>query len=335
MTPEPRELPRGLDARERAVMLAIYEHKVLLTEHLKAMFFGSLRRAQDRLRQLAQLGLIETWYPPQPRGTGKAPGHHTLTESGAQLVASLLGIARSELRYVVKDEGNREQDAYLAHRIGVNEFFCSLIQAGRANIGHGLAKWVPERTVRTGDGWIRPDSYGVYLHTGGALDFYLEYDRGTETTRQLANKLAGYIGVARDWTEQGAEHFPCVLVVVPNHRRERVVAAALADALARFTRADTLAALPFYVENEEMLGQRGVLGRVWAPLPKLDRRLSTTELPAKEGVDYDLSDCIGRCFTKDGEQKWARLGPLSRRPHFPVGEPPGADEEPPHEGVGA
>jgi hypothetical protein len=25
------------------------------------------------------------------------------------------------------------------------------------------------------------------------LSFYLEYDRGTETTRQLANKLAGYI----------------------------------------------------------------------------------------------------------------------------------------------
>ena len=75
MTPEPRKLKRGLDARERAVLVAIYEHKVLLTEHLKAMFFGSLRRAQDRLRHLAQRGLIETWHPPQPRGMGKASGH--------------------------------------------------------------------------------------------------------------------------------------------------------------------------------------------------------------------------------------------------------------------
>jgi hypothetical protein len=71
MTPELRELMRGLDPRERAILVAIFEHKVLLTEHLKA-------------------------------------------------------------------------------------------------------------------------------HPAGALDFYLEYDRGTETTRQLANKLAGYIGAARD-----------------------------------------------------------------------------------------------------------------------------------------
>src|SRR5919106_450949 len=115
MTPDARDLIRGLDARERAVLVAIYEHKVLLTEHLKAMFFGSVRRAQDRLRHLAQRGLIETWYPPQQRGMGKASGHHTLTESGAQVVVSLLGVARSELRYAVRDEEDREQDSYLAH----------------------------------------------------------------------------------------------------------------------------------------------------------------------------------------------------------------------------
>ncbi|MDQ3662821.1 MAG: replication-relaxation family protein [Actinomycetota bacterium] len=341
MTPEPGlsaralkeqadELTRRLDARERAVLLAIYQYKVLVTEHLKAMFFGSLRRAQDRLRNLAQRGLIDAWYPPLPRGMGKASGHHTLTESGALVVASLLGIVRSELRYVVRDEEDREQDSYLAHRLGVNEFFCALIEAGRQNDGHGLAKWVPERTVRTGNGWIRPDGYGVYLHRGGALDFYLEYDRGTETTRQLANKLAGYIGVARDWTEEGAEHFPCVLIVVSNQRRERVVAAAFADALARFKRKDKLAGLPFFVANEDTLSQRGVLGKAWAPLPKLDRRLAIRELPAREGLDYDLSECIGRCFTEDA---LARLMPLSHRPRFPVGEPPCDDEEPPEEGV--
>jgi hypothetical protein len=264
---------------------------------------------------------------------GKASGHHTLTESGARVVASLLGIARSELRYVIRDEEDRKQDAWLAHRIGVNEFFCALIEAGRQNDSHGLAKWVPERTVRTADGWIRPDGYGVYLHPNGALDFYLEYDRGTETTRQLANKLAGYIGVARDWTEHGAEHFPCVLIVVPNYRRERVVATAFADALARFKRADKLAALPFYVANEEALSQTGILGRGWGPLAKLDRRHTIVELPVKEGVDYEVSECIGRSFTKDEAQSWARLMPLSRRPRFPVGEPPGDEVEPPGEGV--
>lgn len=89
----------------------------------------------------------------------------------------------------------------------------------------------------------------------------------------------------------------------------------------------------FYVANEEALSQQGVLGRVWAVLPKPERRLSITELPAKEGLDYEQLECIGRCFTKDGEQRWARLMPLSCRPHFPTGKPPGDDEEPPDEGV--
>jgi hypothetical protein len=55
------------------------------------------------------------------------------------------------------------------------------------------------------------------------------------------------------------------------------VAAAFADALARFKRAAKLAGLPFFVANEATLRQRGVLGKVWAPLPKLDRRSPSGE----------------------------------------------------------
>lgn len=218
MTPEPGfstralraqsdELVRKLDVRERAVLVAILRAQGARDRTPEG---DVLRVASARPGSPAPSGAAGAYrdlYSPQSRGMGKASGHHTLTENGAKVVASLLGIARSELRYVIRDEEDREQDSYLAHRIGVNEFFCALIEAGRANDGHGLAKWVPERTVRTGDGWIRPDGYGVYLHPNGALDFYLEYDRGTETTRQLANKLAGYIGVARDWTEQSQSTF--------------------------------------------------------------------------------------------------------------------------------
>jgi hypothetical protein len=43
-----------------------------------------------------------------------------------------------------------------------------------------------------------------------------------------------------------------------------------------------------------------------------------------------LSDCIGHCFIEDG---WARLMPLSRRPHISVGKPSCDEDEPPGEGV--
>jgi hypothetical protein len=71
MTPEPRDLLRGLNARERAVLSAIYEHKVLLTEHLKVMFFGSLRRAQDRLRHLARRGADRHLVPAAAKRDGQ------------------------------------------------------------------------------------------------------------------------------------------------------------------------------------------------------------------------------------------------------------------------
>jgi hypothetical protein len=319
-----------LNARERAILIAIYEHKVLLTQHLKAMFFGSLRRAQDRLRHLDDLGLIETWYPAQPRGTGKAPGHHTLTEAGADVVASVLGMARSELRWIERDPDDRAHDAYLAHRIGVNAFFCALIEGGRGIESHGLYKWTPERIVKTASGWIRPDSYGIFLHPEGACDFYFEYDRGTETTRQLANKLAGYIGVAKDWTAVETEGFPNILILVPSHRREKTVSVGFTDALARFKNPGKFKGLSLYVASERLVTECGVLGRVWSRLPGLERRLSIVELPSKKGMGYELSDCIGRCFIEEG---WTQLSPLSCRPHFPTGVLPSKDGGDPRAGV--
>lgn len=80
--------------RDRAALLAIYEHKVLLTEQLKTLFFRSLRRAQDRLRELAQLDLIERRHPPQERGKGKSPGYWFLRDPGAR-IASRPGPRRS------------------------------------------------------------------------------------------------------------------------------------------------------------------------------------------------------------------------------------------------
>ena len=137
---------------------------------------------------------------------------------------------------------------------------------------------------------------------GGALDFYLEYDRGTETTRQLANKLAGYIGVARDWTEQGAEHFPCVLIVVPNHRRERVVAAAFADGLARFKRAAKLA------------GLKHSLKRSIGANPGMPLRQVLAQMEARSETRFELLPCEDG----PGEVDQRIVDPLLNRPRDAV-----------------
>lgn len=311
-----------LTPRDVAILHALYDHRVLLTEHARALFFSSLRRAQDSLKHLRALGLVSSWCPPQERGKGRAPGHHMLTEKGVQVVALTKGVARSELKLTPPDNPADAPAPYLAHRVGVNAFFCALVDASLSLDGHGLAIWTPERTVKTLDGWIRPDGFARYIHPAGSCDFYFEYDRGTESTPQLADKLAGYMGVARDWTERGPEHFPSLLILGPDARRERALAVAFKDAKARFSAARKLARLPFFVASEEVAYERGVLGRIWAPLPGIAQRLSLVELPSQAGLDHPLSSCLGRYWRVRGDDHWARLHPLSRPPRFPPGRPP-------------
>ncbi|MGH2749180.1 MAG: replication-relaxation family protein, partial [Actinomycetota bacterium] len=305
-----------------AILNFLYDHRVLLTEHVRTLFFTSLRRAQDSLKQLRAAGLVASWFPPQERGKGRTPGHHMLTEKGVQVVAAVRDVARSELKWVSPESPADAPATYLAHRVGVNAFFCALIEASLLLDDHCLAIWTPERTVKTLDGWIRPDGFGRYLHPSGACDFYFEYDRGTESTAQLTDKLAGYMGVARDWTERGPEHFPNLLILCPDARRERAIAVAFKDAKARFSASRKLARLPFFVASEQMLADRGVLGRVWAPLPAIAERLSVVELSCQTGLDHNLSDCLGRYWRERRDDRWARLHPLARPPRFPPGRPP-------------
>ncbi len=316
------DIARRLTARDVAILYALYDHRVLLTEHVKVLFFGSLRRAQDSLKQLRALRLVTSWLPPQARGKGRAPGHHMLTEGGIQFVALRKGVARSELKWTPPDNPADAPATYLAHRIGVNAFFCALVDASMSLDGQGLAMWTPERTVRTPDGWIRPDGFGRLIHPAGTCDFYFEYDRGTESTTQLTDKLAGYMGVARDWTERGPEHFPNLLILCPDARRERAVTVAFRDAKARFSAAPKLARLPFFVASEDLVYERGVLGRIWASLPAIAERLSIIELPCQSGLDHPLSSCLGRYWRERRADHWARLHPLSRPPRFPPGRPP-------------
>jgi hypothetical protein len=139
----------------------------------------------------------------------------------------------------------------LAHRLGVNAFFCALAEASRALDGHCLASWRPEHWVRTRAAEVKPDGFGRYLHTGGACEFYLEYDRGTEAFAALAQKLEGYLKLAAGWTkEQELTGLPNLLILVPEEEREEDVASAFRSAVVSRCASDSLASsFPLFVAN--------------------------------------------------------------------------------------
>ncbi len=220
---ERRAISSSLDERDHAILHALLKHKVLTTHQLYVLFFRSLRRCQHRLSALKNLELISSFEPRRDFGQGRSPDHHFLTELGVSVLAQRDGVPRGELPWV-PDESYKD-NRNLRHRMGVNAFFCALVEASRLNEGHCLERWVPERKVKTGAGEIQPDGFGRYLHPGGACEFYLEYDRATEGPAALSEKLRSYLRFSAGWGE-GAP-FPNVLVVVPRHHREGDVAQAV------------------------------------------------------------------------------------------------------------
>ena len=206
----------------------------------------------------------------------------------------------------------------LAHRLGVNAFFCALAEASGAHDGHCLITWRPEHWVRTKTAEVKPDGFGRYLHPGGACEFYLEYDRGTEAFGALSRKLEGYLRLAAGWTrEQDLVGFPNLLIVVPEGVREEEVASALRHAIASPHVSGSLAtSFPLYVASEDQLVDLGVLGTAWKHLPTDGDRLSLVDLPARPRDLFRSTRCLGRYFTDADAGRRRRISPVSAMPRF-------------------
>lgn len=326
---------RRLDGRQRAILRALFDHKLLLTRQIEILFFNSARRCQDVLRQLAEHRLIERDHPTEQIGVGKAQGHWTLSELGVQAVAVMARKPRSQIDWMPRLAWH-ENDRILDHQLGVNRFFVSLVDASLQIPGHGLEKWIPERYAKTGQAgaWIKHDGFGRYQHPVGACEFYLEFDRATEWSRQLQKKLHGYLQVAELWGSEDRRHPFNLLVVVPTEARERAFDKALRDLLDSLqVPAAKAADLAFFVASDDLIQREGILGCIWrsfAPAPANSPHLpaerhSLVELPVVAPGPYDLAECLGRKW-KDKTAKTRRRPPQAT---YPVGAPPEVPKESP------
>jgi hypothetical protein len=204
----------SLDERDHALLLNLLEHKVLTTHQIKSLFFRSFRRCQHRMKELKDLGLVSSFAVGKGFGEGRPPACFILTKAGLSEIAKAKDVRVSDLPWV--PDHSYRSNLLLAHRLGVNGFFCALAEASRAHEGHCLATWRPEHWVRTRAAEVKPDGFGRYLHPGGACEFYLEYDRGTEAFGALSRKLEGYLRLAAGWTRDlDLVGFPNLLIIVP------------------------------------------------------------------------------------------------------------------------
>jgi len=103
----------------------VEEHRVFTTHQLAEVFFDSLDRAEDRLEQLTDQGVLARFRPHRRHGEGSAPYHYVLGPAGAAVLAAEQDIGPRTI--VPGGQGPRDcRQPHLGHLVGVNGCFASL-----------------------------------------------------------------------------------------------------------------------------------------------------------------------------------------------------------------
>jgi hypothetical protein len=237
-----------LTPRDRWLIRMLHEHKVLTSAQITQTAFPSARSANTRLLELYQWRVLDRFQPFQT--VGSAPMHYVLDVAGAGVLAAEDGLDAKALGYRHDRAIGIAHSLHLAHTVGVNALFCALIAIARhsgptpSREPHGAggpggraltAWWSETRCQRLFGDLVRPDSYARWRedHPGGMreVEFFLEYDTGSENLTQLSRKLAGYHALAAATGIRTP-----VLIWLPTARRETTARQTLAAALARLDR---------------------------------------------------------------------------------------------------
>ena len=133
----------------------VAEHQVLTTWQLLALVFPSAARAQRRLRQLTELGMLFRTQPHRAQG-GSAPFHYLPGYRGAQLLAAQRGASPPRPAVHAEKIVRTLEAPTLRHLLGVNQFFADLTGYARelTNNASGCPKARGWRagTVKSGSG---------------------------------------------------------------------------------------------------------------------------------------------------------------------------------------
>jgi hypothetical protein len=187
---------RRLMPRDRWLLDLLAHHQVFTTEHVAALCFDNLHTARNRLNLLTTRGVLLRFR--DAVRPGSQSWRWALGWIGAAYIAYRDGQPVPR-RTTVEDRVNRlASSSRLPHLLGINGFFVELAAHARHTPGARLDRWWSERQCRevTGD-LAHPDGYGMWTEDGHTVAWWLEYDRASEPTHRVLEKLDGYQSLHR------------------------------------------------------------------------------------------------------------------------------------------
>ncbi|WP_194916922.1 replication-relaxation family protein [Catenulispora rubra] len=284
------ELSARLTPRDRWLLHALRENQTLTGPQIARIAFGHSRLANKRLAILTNsLRVIDRFRP--LRTTGSAPEHYVLGAHGAQVLAAEADITIKQLGYHRSRALGIAHSPRLNHTVGVGEVYSHLAAASRSDIGAasdgGLVAWWSELTCYHLYGDLtRPDAFGCWQAPdprGGvrSVEFFLEYDTGSESLQKVIGKLDGYARLAQVTGVQTP-----VLFWLQSPNRERNLHRALAL---------DPPAVPVATATPAVCERTTLAGPVWElAARRTNRRLHLIELSAYcTGAGHTEADATG------------------------------------------
>jgi hypothetical protein len=253
--------------------------------------------------------VLDRFYPPSRFGAGKPQAHWLLDEAGAQLVAALLGVERKQLGWQRRDDwGSHRQ---LAHKLEANRFVTDLIAATLTDATLTVRAWSgPRAAADRLEQRVRPDARLLLQTAAGAIiECLIEWDRGTEPSERLAEKLHRYRIAERKLRHHDREP-RSVLFVVPGEGRLETLRHL------RVPGSDDSSASPerwpIFATTVPALRRDGPLACIWQPINRPGGPPRTlSELPARSELRAaDPRLALGRRWRHDQPDFWERLSPL-------------------------
>lgn len=262
------QLARRLTLRDRWLARMLHEHKVLTTQQIVELCYPSLRAANHRLLDLYKWRVLDRFQPFVTTGT--APMHYVLDIAGAVALAYEDGLDPKQLGYRHEDAIGIAHSLCLAHTVGINGFFSTLVALSqRAGAPGRLTAWWSERRCsRLFGDMVRPDAYGRWRENGHQLEFFLEFDFGTEDHGKLSRKVRGYEKLAKTTGITTP-----VLIWLPNNHRETNARRALTAALSQL---DDPALVPIATSSFNLagvVGENNPAATQWLPIAGPPSRL--------------------------------------------------------------
>ena len=278
-----RFLAAHLTPRDRWLARTVHELRVLTAPQIAQLAFASPRVANRRLLLLYQWRVLDRFQPYLTAGS--APMHYVLDTAGAAALAAEDDLTTGTFGYRHDRAIEIAHSLRLAHTVGTNGLYTALVGIANHSGPHGshgdaraVTAWWPEaRCARHFGEHVRPDAYGRWHENGQEIEFFLEYDCGTESLARVAAKLAGYERLA---AASGIS--TPVLFWFPTQAREESARRALSITHADLPRPDIVPVATTAVDTSSGPGPDSPAGARWAPLapcgPNTDLRVRLAQL---------------------------------------------------------